>query len=128
MSSAATVPLDRQPSLPVSTTRLLLGVLGPALAWGLHLGLVYPLVLLACELGTNAPLYVVTVATALLSLAFGVSSRQALVRLPPPARGHDEPMLSQARFLARTGVWSSVLFLIVILAESAPIVIEHPCA
>lgn len=128
MSSAATVPLVRQPSLPVSVTRLLLGVLGPAIAWALHIGLVYPLVLLACELGTNAPLYVVTAATALLSLAFGFSSWRALRRLPPPEQGHDEPMLSQARFLARTGVWSSVLFLVVILAESVPIVIEHPCA
>lgn len=113
-----------RPSPPVSTSRLLAGVLGPAVAWALHIGLLYPLVLLACRLGTEAVLHGVTVVTAALALAFGASSFLVLRRLPAAS---DEP-LSQQRFLARTGVLASALFFVVIVIEGLPVLFHDPCA
>jgi hypothetical protein len=118
---------ELRPRLPVSTRRLIAGLLGPAIAWALHLGFIYPLVLLACRLGTDALLHGVTLATALLALAFGASSLLALRKLPAPAEGEDRA-LAQARFLARAGIFSCGLFVTVIVVEGLPVFFEDPCA
>lgn len=119
--------------LPTRDGTLWFALLGGPAAWTIHLLASYPLVLLACRLGTNLPLNLLTAATALLAAAAAAAGWRAWRKLgregPPPAgRAIDRATLvGRARFMAVAGAILSVFFTYVILVEGLPPLLQDPC-
>jgi cytochrome c oxidase assembly factor CtaG len=103
---------------------LVAAFLGPAVAWAIHLVVIYPLVPVACTSGSRTSLVVVTVGLVAVALACGVYGwlHRGLGR-------HADASVAERRagFLARAAVPMSVVFVAATLAESAPIVTDDPC-
>lgn len=85
-------------------------------AWAVHLGLIYGLAGWACEHDARWMLYAITLITLLLALA-GVLTSLKTARRSTAAR----------RFIGRSGLWLSILFLLVILMQTVPIVVVETC-
>jgi high-affinity Fe2+/Pb2+ permease len=83
-------------------------------AWAGHLGLVYSLAGWACEQDARWMLYAITLAALLLAAVGVLASRRV-------AGGPARP------FLGRSGFWLSILFLLVILVQTIPILIVESC-
>lgn len=121
----------------VTQATLWFGVLGGAIAWFVHLVLVYTLAEAACitgfpwftVLGFHGALLLIVIVT-LLTLAVTVASgvvaywnRQLLDAggsIPPLNRGASKQMV-------RSGVYLSVFFVFLILVETLPIFFMRPC-
>lgn len=105
--------------------------LGGPLAWSAHLLSSYPLVPLACERGSVVVLNLVTAGTAMVALAAAAAGYYALRRLrragPAVEGGEGGEAPRRARFMARVGVWISLLFVFVILVEGLPPILQDPC-
>jgi hypothetical protein len=96
----------------------------PPTAFLLNLGVAYALVDPACVAGSRAALHLVHAVCLLLTIAGGVIARGLLRRsdgTPPDTQG------SNRRFLAVTGLLSSGLFVLVILAQWLPEFYVDPC-
>lgn len=85
------------------------------LAWAGHLGLIYSLAGWACEQDARWTLYAITLIALLLAAAGVLASRRVA------GGGPTRP------FLGRSGLWMSILFLLVILVQSIPILIVETC-
>lgn len=114
------------PARRVSRWALWFGVLAGPLAWTAHLLLSYPLVYVACGVGWwgMALLNAITLATALLAVAGGVVGWRSWRRAGPGA----DPPAGSVRFMGRSGVLLSALFLFAILLEGAPNLALSPCS
>lgn len=126
MSSQSTAS-DRE---PVGQFSLWIGMLGGATAWAIHLVVAYALVPLACARGLDILLYATIPTT--IGLA-GVSVWLAW-RGWDRSNGdvdHDDRdeflTLNRVRFMAISGILMSGFFLIVIIAQSVPILAYSPC-
>lgn len=95
--------------------QLWFALLGGPVAWALHLFVGYALVPVACRVQTVLPLVALTVAMGVVAIASaGVGWR---LRDAPHTAG----------LMAKAGMGAGVLFLFVILAESAPFIVEDVC-
>lgn len=96
--------------------------LAGAVAWALHILIIYPLVRLECRRGSVGLILGVSAACALVALAGGaVALRLRDVEAPDPA------VTERARLMARTGFLLNVLFFLVIVAETVPVFYTDPC-
>jgi hypothetical protein len=84
-------------------------------AWAGHLGLIYSVAGWACEQDARWTLYAITL-VALLLAAVGVFASRKIAGSGPTRS-----------FLGRSGLWLSLLFLLVILVQTIPIVIVETC-
>jgi hypothetical protein len=107
---------------------LLTGLLGAPLAWLLYLEIAYALVPWACRRGHphHPVLYVVALAALAAALACaGLAWREW--RLAGRRTSDDPPPLGRAAFMAVTGLGSSALFALVILAAALPLFWMSAC-
>ena len=115
---------------PVGQLSLWFGMLGGAGAWFMHLLIAYSLVPLACSADLGILLYA-TIPLALLvaSLATLVGwrgwQRAGEAELDPD--DPDDPIRERVRFMGLAGLVASGFFLVVIVAQSVPILMNHPC-
>jgi hypothetical protein len=104
------------------------GILLPPIAWFLSQQLSYTLVLWACATGRQFVLHIVTAAMLCLAGAGGFIAWRSWRRT-----GRDRPdaaggMLPRSRFMAVTGLLSSGMFALVILAQGIPSFLLNACA
>lgn len=110
--------------LDVSNLLLWFGAMGAPVSWAIHLMVVYPFVELACRWGSGAPLYAAS------AVLFGSAALAGLVswRYVRYMRGHNGATVPRrVRFMARAGLYASVLFMLAILAGTLPVVFDDPC-
>jgi hypothetical protein len=122
---------DRQtePSeAPAGATRdsaLWFGVLAGPVAWAARFTASYALVGPACATGAWWPLPLLTAAGVLVTAVAGLVAWRAWRSFPDADGG---AVFGRRRFMAFAGVSLSVLFIIVTLAESLPMLWIGPCA
>jgi hypothetical protein len=105
---------------------LWLAVVGGPLVWAFDLLTAYWLVYHVCHTGNMLPLYVETVVALALGLAVIVLAWRMLSRFPDAHRSGAQPG-DRARFMAATGIGTSVLFFLIVLAAAVPRVVLTPC-
>jgi hypothetical protein len=123
----ADAPLAPSPSSPANLFALWWGILIGPLAWAADLGISYPIVHLLCEFNHAWGFHAITVCMLALAISgtlvarheLGLVSRVPGEKLPRP--------IERSRFMAQLGIAVSVLFIIVILAESVPKLGISPC-
>jgi len=123
-ASARPAGPDDEPDLPVSGGALWFGALGGPIAWATQLMLMYPLVELACRQRSALPLYVTSGVLFAVAAAAGLVSWRALQAMRQ-CNGATIPR--RVRFHARFGVWSAVVFLILIAGGTLPVLFDDPC-
>jgi hypothetical protein len=112
------------PDLPVSPAALWFGALGSPIAWATQLMLMYPLVELACRQRSAVPLYITSAILFAVAVAAGLVSWRAAQTM----RAHNGATVPRrVRFQAHFGVWSAVLFVILIAAGTLPVLFDDPC-
>jgi hypothetical protein len=107
-------------------TLLWFGILGGPAAWFIHFNANYLLAWVACASGSNFWLHVTTA----LCIAITGGALLAAWQTMGPAReahGEYENRDSRRRFMGMTGVMSSVLFGLVIIAQAIAVVMVVPC-
>ncbi len=97
---------------------LFYGALGGPVFWALRLVIAYPLVPVACAQGSLLLPGLVSV------VAFAGAVSSAAVSLWALRRSASG---SRPRFMAKSGLVMAVLFALVILAESVPMLFADPC-
>lgn len=118
---------------------LLVAALAGPLAWSVQLMVNYFLVEAACMSGVllfwTGPLsmaaWIMLVVTllALVATAYGGwVSFQAREQVQAEAEGDEERATQRALFMARTGIYLSVIFLLLVLITGLPVLVLHPCA
>lgn len=112
---------------PVSRLALWFGLLGGPVAWSAHLLASYPLVSVACRLGSAAPLHLITGATAAIAAAAAVTGAVAYRRLREHGNGRLGDAFARARFMALAGIMAGAFFAFVILVEGLPPLLHDPC-
>jgi hypothetical protein len=102
--------------------------LAAPLAWLVFLQAEYALVPWTCHHGSrhHPALFVVAAVTLLVAAAGGVLGWREW-RLAGRRRGDEPPPHGRAAFLALTGIGISVIFTLLILASSAPLVVLATC-
>ena len=113
---------------PADARLLAFGWFAAPLAWALHLGVGYALAGWACANGTRWALHILT-AVCLLIAAAGIAAnayggRRAAAR-------HDASAVRQnasVPFLQRSGRLLGLLFVVLIVIESIPVVLAEYCA
>lgn len=104
------------------------GFLGGPIAWSARLLISYPLVPVACDLGSELILHAVTAVTALLAISAGAVSLWNQRRLGNATEADAGAEMSRWPIhFARAGAWLSALFLLAILAEGMTVLLESPC-
>lgn len=122
-SPHAVGPIDA-PELPVSRAALWFGALGSPIAWATQLMLMYPLVELACRQRSAVPLYITSGILFAVAGVAGLASWRAVQAM----RAHNGATIPRrVRFQAHFGVWSAVLFLILIAGVTLPVLFDDPC-
>lgn len=111
----------------VSERGLWLGLLAGPLAWLAQLALSYPLVPLSCRVEWGAIFHLVTLVTALATVAAGTAAWQSWQQLHTEP-GADRARHERRRFMALGGAISSALFLATIIAQWLPVLFLSPCA
>jgi hypothetical protein len=117
---------------PVSHWSLWFGMLGGAGAWALHLVVSYSLVPAACAAGLGYLFYVGIAGCAGIALGalfFAWRGWNLTRDLPEDTRnGNGARLISnRVRFMAISGLALSAFFLMVILAQSVPVIMQDPC-
>jgi hypothetical protein len=115
---------------PVGQLSLWFGILGAAGSWALHLVVNYALVPAACSAGMSFLMYLNIPIFLGVALFAGFLSWRgwASVRGMDPENGNGERlMVHRVRFMALSGLAMSAFFLMVIIAQSVPIIIQDPC-
>lgn len=117
-------------SAPVGQLSLWFGMLGAAGAWALHLVVNYALVPAACTAGMGFMMYLsIPVFTGIAVLAGVFAWRGwASVRGMDGENGNGQQLIvHRVRFMAVSGIVLSIFFLMVIIAQSVPIIFQNPC-
>jgi hypothetical protein len=112
---------------PAPRAALWFAFLGGPVAWSAHLLASYPMVSVACAMGTSAPLHAITAITAALAAAAALTGFLAYrrVRRGGPAGAGDR--YARARFMAIAGMVMAGFFTFVILVEGLPPALQDPC-
>ena len=105
---------------------LVVAFLSSHVVWALHLMVVYPLVPVACEMGSAWPLHLVSVVTVALTMGGGLFSwwllqKTKLVASPERRRAQ------RARFLAWSGVAFGIAYTVVVIVEWLPVFFQGAC-
>jgi hypothetical protein len=119
-------PAER-PEPPVSSAALWFALLGGPIAWSAHLLASYPLVSVACQIQTTAPLNLITAVTAAIAAAAGITGAVAYRRVRTSGPGGPGDTFARARFMALAGLMAGALFTFVILVEGLPPLLQDPC-
>jgi hypothetical protein len=120
-------PLAPNPSSPANLFALWWGILIGPLAWATDLGISYPITHSLCAFNIAWGFHAITLCTIALAVSGGVVARRELA-LVPRVPGEELPRpLERSRFMAQLGIAASVLFMIVIIAESVPKLGMSPC-
>jgi hypothetical protein len=120
-------PLAPSSSSPANLFALWWGILIGPLAWATDLGISYPITQSLCAFNHAWGFHVITVCTLALAVSGAVVARRELA-LVPRAPGEKLPRpIERSRFMALLGIALSVLFMIVILAESVAKLGVSPC-
>lgn len=122
--NAPPVPGDKPPPRHVPLPALWVALLGGPAAWSAHLLASYPLVSVACRMGTSAPLNVLTAIMALLAAAAAATGWWAWRSARADGAGGSE---SRVAFMGLGGLLLGVLFAFAILMEGLPPVLQDPC-
>jgi hypothetical protein len=122
--SASAMGPEAAADLPVGPVALWFGALGSPIAWAVQLMLMYPLVELACRWQTSLPLYVTSGSLFGVALLAGLVSWRSVRAM---ARHNGATVPRRARFMGRFGLWSGVLFVILIAGGALPVVFDDPC-
>jgi hypothetical protein len=115
---------------PVGQLSLWFGMLGGAASWALHLVVSYSLVPAACAAGLGILLYLaipVFTGLALLAIFFAWRGWQATRDMPDENGNGQRFVYQRVRFMALSGLAMSGFFLMVIIAQSVPIIMQDPC-
>jgi hypothetical protein len=115
---------------PVGQLSLWFGMLGGAGAWALHLVVSYALVPAACAAGLGFLLYLaipVFIGLAALAIFFAWRGWQASRDIPDENGNGHRLVYQRVRFMALSGLAMSGFFLMVIIAQSVPIIMQDPC-
>jgi len=103
------------------------GLLLPPIAWALQMQINYSLAGFECYGGSRLPLYLVTVAALVTTLAAGLvsfSRWRKLKQLPAQDAGD---VGSRVRFMLVLGMLTSAMFFVVIAAQGLATIVFHPC-
>lgn len=115
----------------VPLAALWFALLGGPAAWTAHLLASYPLVPLACDTGSTAPLNILTVVTALIATAAAGTGwwayRRARGAGAPDAPGAGDASESRAGFMGLAGLLVALLFTFAIVIEGLPPLLVDPC-
>lgn len=109
--------------------RLWFGTLGAAVAWFVHLVVVYVLVPVTCALGGMTLMIVASIVLGGVAAAAGFVAWQSWHRLGDEARGNliGEMEGSRKGFMLFAGLLGSGVFLWAILLATLPIFFLNPC-
>jgi hypothetical protein len=119
-------PIERREP-PIARGALWFAFLGGPIAWSAHLLSSYPLVSVACGLGSAAPLHLITALTALIAAAAAVTGALAYRRVREGGPGGLGDAFARARFMAIGGITMGAFFTFVILVEGFPPLLQDPC-
>jgi nicotinamide riboside transporter PnuC len=115
---------------PVGQLSLWFGILGGPTAWFAHLVIAYSLVPVACARGLEIVLYLVIPAMILIAAAAGFFAWRGW-RLASDGEEKNNNgrklVFDRVRFMALSGIVMSAFFLVVIIAQSVPILAYGPC-
>ena len=106
---------------------LWIGMLAPPLAFLLNLQLSYVLVPQACITGQHLLLHLVPVGALLLAVGGGLSAWYNWRRMGYTGSTEAAGVLPRSRFMAATGLLTSGLFILVIVAQWLPNFLLNPC-
>lgn len=109
----------------VPLAALWFALLGGPAAWTVHLLASYPLVPLACRLGTTTPLNILTAVTAAIALAAAGTGGWAYRRAR--RAGAEGDTGDRATFMALAGLLLALLFTFAIVLEGLPPLLADPC-
>jgi hypothetical protein len=99
------------------------GILVPPLAFLLNLQLSYVLVSWACATGHTSVLHITALLALVLSAGSGILGwKQVPAPVKPPAGA-----ASRRRFMALLGLWTGILFSLVVVAQWIPNLFLSPC-
>jgi hypothetical protein len=112
---------------PAPRLALWFAFLGGPVAWTIRLLAGYPLVSVACRMGTTAPLNLLTAATAAMGLAAAVTGWLAYRRVRQAGPSGLGDAYARARFMALGGILISAIFTYAILNEGMAVVLQDPC-
>lgn len=128
---------DRGGRGDVPLPALWFALLGGPAAWSAHLLASYPLVPVACRMGTTAPLNILTAVTAAIAVAAAGTGwwgyRRSRSTGDDGAPGHSAGpgrtggTESRAGFMAFAGLLLAILFTFAIVLEGLPPVLQDPC-
>jgi hypothetical protein len=109
--------------------RLWFGTLGAALAWFVHLIVVYVLVPVTCRIGGPALMYIASAVLAGVAIAAGLVAWQSWRQMSDEARGNliGEMEGSRKGFMLYAGLLASGVFLLAILLATIPMFFLNPC-
>jgi hypothetical protein len=124
---SADAPLTPSSSSPANLFALWWGILIAPLAWATDLGISYPITRSLCEFNQSWGFHAVSVCTLALAVSGALVARRELALVPlVPGEKLPRP-IERSRFMAHLGIAVSVLFMIVILAESVSELGIDPC-
>ncbi|WP_200214576.1 hypothetical protein [Micromonospora coerulea] len=109
------------------------GVLGGAVAWGVHVFAAWGLDELACAAGSDhvaaVPLWQAVGLAVVIPGLFTVGSLlvAALVWRRTGRAGEEDRPFGRSRMLAVVGVWSNLLFLTIIVLGGVAVLVLPPC-
>lgn len=103
--------------------------LAPLVIWGVHLQVSYSLAPQSCMSRTKIILLIVSAICAAATASITYLSYRAFRIIPaePGARGEDVTPPARASFLAIAGVVLGAYATLVIIAQTVPTVLLHPC-
>jgi hypothetical protein len=103
------------------------GLLLPPLAFLINLEVAYALVPVACSSQNALPVHLVHLTCLILTLLGGIIAWRSWQRIGATWPGEEGGAVARSRFMAGTGVLSSVLFALVIVAQWIPSFLLNPC-
>ena len=113
---------------PVRARMLAFGWFAAPLAWALHLGLGYALAGWACANGTRWALHILTAVCLLIAAAGIAANGYGGNRVAARRDDAALPQRAPERFLQRSGRLLGLLFVVLIVIESIPVLLAGYCA
>jgi hypothetical protein len=102
------------------------GLLAGPLAWTLHLSGLYFVATFQCA-ASRLPLLVITVLCLAMTVAGTWLAEQTRAGMCDRRDDSETALETRSLFMARAGVWLGLGFLLVILAQTLPVVLISPC-